>query len=252
MSGIPREIQESSNSSWRSRALGGSWGYSDDNGDVDVVLIEDDDAIASSLVIGLATAGMIVRRYARGTEALTQPVPELYLIDVGLPDIDGFEVCRRIRATSQTPVIMLTARSDEIDRVFGLEIGADDYVTKPFGLRELIARIRAVTRRASPSDVASEEIIVGPLAIDIERHLATISGSPVDLTAKEFDLLVYLARRPGVVHRRNDIMESVWDANWYGPTKTLDAHVAALRKKLGDPTWIEAVRGVGFRLESPA
>lgn len=219
---------------------------------MDVVLIEDDDAIASSLVIGLATAGMIVRRYSSGTEALGQPVPELYLIDVGLPDIDGFEVCRRIRATSQTPVIMLTARSDEIDRVFGLEIGADDYVTKPFGLRELIARIRAVTRRAAPSDVASEEIVVGSLAIDIERHLATISGSPVDLTAKEFDLLVYLARRPGVVHRRNDIMESVWDANWYGPTKTLDAHVAALRKKLGNPAWIEAVRGVGFRLESPA
>lgn len=232
--------------------MGGSWFWSDDNGDVDVVLIEDDDAIASSLVIGLATAGMIVRRYSSGTEALGQPVPELYLIDVGLPDIDGFEVCRRIRATSQTPVIMLTARSDEIDRVFGLEIGADDYVTKPFGLRELIARIRAVTRRAAPSDVASEEIVVGSLAIDIERHLATISGSPVDLTAKEFDLLVYLARRPGVVHRRNDIMESVWDANWYGPTKTLDAHVAALRKKLGNPAWIEAVRGVGFRLESPA
>lgn len=219
---------------------------------MDVVLIEDDDAIASSLVIGLATAGMIVRRYASGSEALTQPVPELYLIDVGLPDIDGFEVCRRIRATSQTPVIMLTARSDEIDRVFGLEIGADDYMTKPFGLRELIARIRAVTRRAAPSDVASEQIIVGPLVIDIERHLVTISGTSVDVTAKEFDLLVYLARRPGIVHRRNDIMESVWDAHWYGPTKTLDAHVAALRKKLGDPTWIEAVRGVGFRLEIPA
>jgi two-component system response regulator RegX3 len=219
---------------------------------VDVVLIEDDDAIASSLVIGLATAGMIVRRYASGSEALMQPVPELYLIDVGLPDIDGFEVCRRIRATSQTPVIMLTARSDEIDRVFGLEIGADDYVTKPFGLRELIARIRAVTRRAAPSDVASEQIVVGPLVIDIERHLVTISGTSVDVTAKEFDLLVYLARRPGIVHRRNDIMESVWDAHWYGPTKTLDAHVAALRKKLGDPTWIEAVRGVGFRLEIPA
>lgn len=229
----------------------GSSTRTDDNGRVDVVLIEDDDAIASSLVVGLATAGMVVRRYVSGLEALTQANPDLYLIDVGLPDIDGFEVCRRIRATSQTPIIMLTARTEEIDRVFGLEIGADDYVTKPFGLRELIARIRAVTRRSSSVDVDSDEIVVGQLVIDVERHLVTIAGSPVDLTAKEFDLLVYLASRPGVVHRRNDIMESVWDANWYGPTKTLDAHVAAVRKKLGDPAWIEAVRGVGFRLESP-
>jgi DNA-binding response OmpR family regulator len=229
----------------------GSSTRTDDNGRVDVVLIEDDDAIASSLVVGLATAGMVVRRYVSGLEALTQANPDLYLIDVGLPDIDGFEVCRRIRATSQTPIIMLTARTEEIDRVFGLEIGADDYVTKPFGLRELIARIRAVTRRSASVDVYSDEIVVGQLVIDVERHLVTIAGSPVDLTAKEFDLLVYLASRPGVVHRRNDIMESVWDANWYGPTKTLDAHVAAVRKKLGDPAWIEAVRGVGFRLESP-
>ena len=218
------------------------------------MLIEDDDAIASSLVAGLATAGMVVRRYSSGTDALAQAIPDLYLIDVGLPDIDGFEVCRRIRAKSQVPVIMLTARSEEIDRVFGLEIGADDYVTKPFGLRELIARIRAVTRRASTNvdDGGGEEIVVGSLTIDVARHVVTISGMQVDLTAKEFDLLVYLAMRPGIVHRRNDIMESVWDANWYGPTKTLDAHVAALRKKLGDPAWIEAVRGVGFRLDVPS
>lgn len=216
------------------------------------MLIEDDDAIASSLVAGLATAGMVVRRYSSGTDALKHAVPDLYLIDVGLPDIDGFEVCRRIRAKSQVPVIMLTARSDEIDRVFGLEIGADDYVTKPFGLRELIARIRAVTRRASTTVEGGEEIVVGTLAIDVARHVVTVSGAQVDLTAKEFDLLVYLAMRPGIVHRRNDIMESVWDANWYGPTKTLDAHVAALRKKLGDPEWIEAVRGVGFRLDVPS
>ena len=218
------------------------------------MLIEDDDAIASSLVAGLATAGMVVRRYSSGTDALAQAIPDLYLIDVGLPDIDGFEVCRRIRAKSQVPVIMLTARSEEIDRVFGLEIGADDYVTKPFGLRELIARIRAVTRRSSTNvdDGGGEEIVVGSLTIDVARHVVTISGMQVDLTAKEFDLLVYLAMRPGIVHRRNDIMESVWDANWYGPTKTLDAHVAALRKKLGDPAWIEAVRGVGFRLDVPS
>jgi DNA-binding response OmpR family regulator len=220
---------------------------------VDVVLIEDDDAIASSLATGLATAGMVVRRYASGTVALQHDTPELYLIDVGLPDIDGFEVCRRIRATSSVPIIMLTARSEEIDRVFGLEIGADDYVTKPFGLRELIARIRAVTRRAStPMSEEAEVVTVGSLTIDHARHTVSVDGAIIDLTAKEFDLLSYLAAQPGIVHRRNDIMESVWDANWYGPTKTLDAHVAALRKKLGNPAWIEAVRGVGFRLEIPS
>ncbi len=220
---------------------------------MDVVLIEDDDAIASSLATGLATAGMVVRRYASGTVALQHDTPELYLIDVGLPDIDGFEVCRRIRATSSVPIIMLTARSEEIDRVFGLEIGADDYVTKPFGLRELIARIRAVTRRAStPMSEEAEVVTVGSLTIDHARHSVSVDGAIIDLTAKEFDLLSYLAAQPGIVHRRNDIMESVWDANWYGPTKTLDAHVAALRKKLGNPTWIEAVRGVGFRLEIPS
>lgn len=216
-------------------------------------MIEDDDAIASSLATGLATAGMVVRRYASGTVALQHDVPELYLIDVGLPDIDGFEVCRRIRATSSVPIIMLTARSEEIDRVFGLEIGADDYVTKPFGLRELIARIRAVTRRAStPTSEEAEVVTVGALTIDHARHTVSVDGAIIDLTAKEFDLLSYLAAQPGIVHRRNDIMESVWDANWYGPTKTLDAHVAALRKKLGNPAWIEAVRGVGFRLEIPS
>jgi DNA-binding response OmpR family regulator len=196
---------------------------------------------------------MVVRRYASGTVALQHDTPELYLIDVGLPDIDGFEVCRRIRATSSVPIIMLTARSEEIDRVFGLEIGADDYVTKPFGLRELIARIRAVTRRAStPMSEEAEVVTVGSLTIDHARHTVSVDGAIIDLTAKEFDLLSYLAAQPGIVHRRNDIMESVWDANWYGPTKTLDAHVAALRKKLGNPTWIEAVRGVGFRLEIPS
>ena len=216
-------------------------------------MIEDDDAIASSLATGLATAGMVVRRYASGTVALQHDTPELYLIDVGLPDIDGFEVCRRIRATSSVPIIMLTARSEEIDRVFGLEIGADDYVTKPFGLRELIARIRAVTRRAStPMSEEAEVVTVGSLTIDHARHTVSVDGAIIDLTAKEFDLLSYLAAQPGIVHRRNDIMESVWDANWYGPTKTLDAHVAALRKKLGNPTWIEAVRGVGFTLEIPS
>ena len=223
-----------------------------DNGGVDVLLVEDDDAIASSLATGLTSAGMSVRRVSNGTDAVAAKVPDIYLLDVGLPDFDGFEVCRRIRQLHQTPIIMLTARNEEIDRVFGLEIGADDYVTKPFGLRELIARIRAVSRRLTNSEtIYSAAITVGGLALDADARRATLDGVSLDLTAKEFDLLLYLASQPGIVHRRNDIMEAVWETNWYGPTKTLDAHVAAIRKKLGSAKWIEAIRSVGFRLEAP-
>jgi len=219
---------------------------------MDVLLVEDDDAIASSLIAGLQSSGMTVRRVSRGEDALRAKLPDVVLLDVGLPDIDGFEVCRRLRATSQVPVIMLTARDEEIDRVFGLEIGADDYVTKPFGLRELVARIRAVTRRAGTTETTENAmIIVESLHIDRLTRRAVLHSEELVLTTKEFDLLAYLAERPGIVHRRNDILESVWDMNWYGPTKTLDAHVAAVRKKLGDHRWIEAIRGVGFRLESP-
>lgn len=223
-----------------------------DNGGMDVLLVEDDDAIAASLVSGLATAGMTVRRVATGTDAVAAADPDIVLLDIGLPDFDGFEVCRRIRQKSQVPIIMLTARDEEIDRVFGLEIGADDYVTKPFGLRELIARIRAVSRRHAVIDVPVAEVLeIGNLKMDLSTRRVYMSGEEIELTTKEFDLLAYLAEHPGIVHRRTDIMESVWDANWYGPTKTLDAHVAAVRKKLGNADWIEAVRGVGFRLESP-
>ena len=219
---------------------------------MDVLLVEDDDSIASSLIAGLRSAGMSVRRVSRGEDALRAELPDVVLLDVGLPDIDGFEVCRRLRAVSQVPVIMLTARNDELDRVFGLDIGADDYVTKPFGLRELIARIRAVTRRTGVADAPENtNMIVEDLQINRLTRRALLRGQELSLTTKEFDLLAYLAERPGIVHRRTDILEAVWDTNWYGPTKTLDAHVAAVRKKLGDHRWIEAVRGVGFRLESP-
>jgi len=219
---------------------------------MDVLLVEDDDAIASSLIAGLQSSGMQVRRVSRGEDALSAKLPDVVLLDVGLPDIDGFEVCRRLRAVSQVPVIMLTARTEEMDRVFGLEIGADDYVAKPFGLRELVARIRAVTRRAGSIDeLESSAIVVGPLKIDRLSRRVVLDEAELAFTSKEFDLLAYLAERPGIVHRRTDILEAVWDTNWYGPTKTLDAHVAAVRKKLGDQKWIQAVRGVGFRFESP-
>ncbi|MEO5975054.1 MAG: response regulator transcription factor [Ilumatobacteraceae bacterium] len=219
---------------------------------MDILLVEDDDAIASSLISGLQSSGMHVRRVSRGEDALRAELPDVVLLDVGLPDIDGFEVCRRLRIVSQVPVIMLTARNEELDRVFGLETGADDYVSKPFGLRELIARIRAVTRRAASSTPAEfPEIVVGPLKIDRLTRRVVLDGIELSFTAKEFDLLAYLAEHPGIVHRRTDILESVWDTNWYGPTKTLDAHIASVRKKLNDPRWIKAIRGVGFRLELP-
>lgn len=219
---------------------------------MDILLVEDDDAIAASLTSGLATSGMNVHRVATGSDAVNAELPDVVLLDIGLPDFDGFEVCRRIRQKSQVPIIMLTARDEEIDRVFGLEIGADDYVTKPFGLRELTARIRAVSRRRAAADQPISEILeIGELKLDLSTRRVYLANEEIDLTTKEFDLLAYLAEHPGIVHRRSDIMESVWDANWYGPTKTLDAHVAAVRKKLGNADWIEAVRGVGFRLESP-
>ncbi len=176
------------------------------------------------------------------------------LLDLGLPDVDGFEVCRRLRARSEVPIIVVTARGDEVDRVVGLELGADDYIVKPFGFRELLARIRAVTRRAQarPEDLAPR--VVGALTHRPPHPPGHAGGGePLALTPKEFDLLALLADEPGTVFTRAHILEEVWDAHWYGPTKTLDVHVAALRKKLGDPAWIETVRGVGFRLvESPA
>jgi len=221
-----------------------------DNVSVRVLVVEDDKAIATSLILGLQSAGMTVTHVATGAQAIAATDFDVMLLDIGLPDLDGFEVCRQVRLTSRVPIIMLTARADEIDRVFGLETGADDYVAKPFGLRELVARIRAVTRRITPQDSAiSTTTVIGDLTVDSATRRVTVSGAEIELTTKEFDLLEYLTNEPGVVHRRNEILETVWDTEWYGPTKTLDAHVAALRKKLGHPDWITAVRGVGFRFE---
>ena len=176
---------------------------------------------------------------------------ELILLDLGLPDIDGQDLCRRIREKLQTPIIILSARGDEIDRVLALEFGADDYLVKPFGMRELVARIRAVARRSNTDDsvrqYSSQKI--GPLVIDRRTQKVSVHDMFIELTPKEFQLLSYIASDPGAVYRRNDIMSEVWDTNWYGTTKTVDAHVASLRKKLGHQDWIEAVRGVGFRLQ---
>jgi DNA-binding response OmpR family regulator len=221
---------------------------------VHILVVEDDAAISTSLVDGLSDAGFEAAAVGTGREALAASDFDLVLLDLGLPDRDGLDVCRALRAGSDVPIIVLTARSDELDRVLGLELGADDYVVKPFGFRELVARIRAVSRRRSPSAASASPsalLEAGPLRIDVRGRRAWLAGEEVALTAKEFDLLAYLAAEPGVVHRRGDILEHVWDAHWYGPTKTVDAHVASVRRKLGDPRWIEAVRGVGFRLEVP-
>jgi two-component system, OmpR family, response regulator RegX3 len=215
-----------------------------------VLLVEDDDAIAEPLAAGLGREGLDVERVSTGAAALAAEPMDLVLLDLGLPDLDGLEVCRQLRARSDVPVIVLTARGEEMDRVLGLELGADDYVVKPFGFRELMARIRAVTRRTAGASPTATSVHVGKVTLDLRARRVTVGEEEVDLTRKEFDLLALLATDPGALRTRQEILESVWDAHWYGPTKTLDVHVAALRRKLGDPGLIETVRGVGFRLRT--
>ena len=221
-----------------------------------ILLVEDDPSVAASVIDGLVNANLEVDHVSTGSDAISKALNQdfdLILLDLGLPDMDGQDVCRSVRETSTTPIIVLSARSEEIDRVLALEFGADDYMVKPFGMRELVARIRAVARRVSPAESGSVAATqnIGALSIDRRSQKVFINGEDVYLTPKEFDLLAYLATDPGAVYRRNDIMNEVWDTNWYGTTKTVDAHVAALRKKLGNQDWIEAVRGVGFRLGDP-
>jgi len=223
---------------------------------VRVLLVEDDDTIADPLSKGLQREGFDIERVSSGTAAMEAPQPDVVLLDLGLPDIDGYEVCRRMRATSDVPILFLTARSDEIDRVVGLELGADDYVVKPFGFRELVARIRAVVRRRGPerrqASNGGSPLRVDGLEVDRRARRVVLGGGEIDLTPKEFDLVALLVTDPGAVFERRRIMEEVWGHPWYGPTKTLDVHVASVRKKLGDPGWIETVRGVGFRLRPSA
>lgn len=214
-----------------------------------VLLVEDDAAIASSVVASLSQAGLSVVHVSAGedgVETVRHDSFDVVLMDLGLPDMDGLDAARAIRDFSSVPIIIVSARGDELDRVLGLELGADDYVVKPFSQRELLARIRAVTRRVADSAPTVPEVH-GRLHVDERTHMVSVDGVEIQLTAKEFDLLAFLASEPNVVFRRNDILEHVWDMNWYGTTKTLDAHVASIRKKLGNADWIQAVRGVGFK-----
>ncbi len=226
-----------------------------------LLVVEDDPTIGEPLVEALGREGFTVHWVITGAEALASPDTfDLILLDLGLPDLDGAEVCRRLRTRSSVPIIVLTARDDDVERILLLETGADDYVLKPFGLRELVARIRAVRRRSrltneaagSADDVEPAGDGGGGLVVDRRSRRLQLDGEEIELTPKEFDLLALLASEPGRAFTREQIIREVWDEHWWGPTKTLDVHISALRKKLGPQPWITTLRGVGYRLDPPS
>ena len=224
-----------------------------------VLIVDDEPMVREVLARYLEQAGFAVTTAEDGEEALdafSSAPPDLVLLDLMLPRIDGFEVFRRMRASSQTPVIMLTARGEETDRIVGLELGADDYVTKPFSPREVVARVQAVMRRSTPTvppHAADDILVYGSLEIDAPRREVTVGGAAVRLTRKEFDLLWYLASRPGVTLTRTRLLEDVWDFAWDGDTATVTVHVRRLREKIEDdpsePKHLVTVWGIGYRFE---
>jgi DNA-binding response OmpR family regulator len=227
-----------------------------------ILFVEDEASISDPFSRALSREGFepIVARTAREALALAKRItPDLVLLDLNLPDGDGRDVARELRRHSDMPIVMLTARGTETDKIVGLELGADDYVVKPFSGAELIARIRAVLRRSNRSadvDAApSEPAAIGDLRVDFGSRKVTLGGAQVELSRKEFDLLSELVRAAGKVLSREELMARVWDENWFGSTKTLDTHIGWLRRKLGDDTaatrYIHTVRGVGFRFSSP-
>src|SRR5690349_7453954 len=225
-----------------------------------ILLVEDEPAIAEPLAETLTREGFhleVAGTAADAVDAAGRIRPDLILLDLMLPDGSGFDVCREVRRESQVPIIMLTARGDETDRVIGLELGADDYVVKPFSAREVTARVRAVLRRTAaaaapaPAGDANAPVEVADVRLDPSTRSVTRAGAAVDVTRKEFDLLALLMRSAGTVVTRERLIDEVWDVNWFGSTKTLDVRVSGLRKKLGDdpsePRYLHTVRGVGFR-----
>jgi DNA-binding response OmpR family regulator len=216
-----------------------------------ILVVEDEPNIADLVDLYLSRDGFRVLKKATGADGLAavrDQRPRLVVLDVGLPDMDGLEVCRRIRATSALPVIFLTARGDEVDRVLGLELGADDYLTKPFAPAELVARVKAVLRRTDGVQTA-EVVPAGRAVVDIGRREVRIDDRPVEFTTREFELFRFLAERPGLALSRQQILDGVWGPGWFGDERTVDVHIAQVRKKLGDACAISTVRGVGYRLE---
>jgi two-component system, OmpR family, response regulator RegX3 len=225
-----------------------------------ILFVEDERSISDPFARALTRAGFepVTARTGREALALARRLdPDLVLLDLNLPDTDGWDVARELRRRGDTPIVMLTARGTEMDRIVGLELGADDYVVKPFSADEVIARIRAVLRRArrSTGPAQQEPVKVGELSIDFGARRATVAGAELQLSRKEFDLVAELVRNAGHVVTREHLMDRVWDENWFGSTKTLDTHVGWLRRKLGDdptaPRYIHTVRGVGFRFSAP-
>ena len=226
-----------------------------------ILLVEDEVSIAEPFARVLAREGFVptvAGTAAEARDAFEREAPDLVLLDLTLPDGDGRDICRELRSRSDVPVIMVTARGTEVDRIVGLELGADDYVVKPFSGGEVVARIRAVLRRTGRGGGTPEgeaALAVGPVALDPAARRAHLGDTELDLTRKEFDLLAELMRHAGTVVTREDLMARVWDENWFGSTKTLDVHVGWLRRKLGDdpaaPRLIHTVRGVGFRFMAP-
>ena len=218
-----------------------------------VLLVEDEESIGSLVRAYLGRDGYRVVWVRSGEEALVElarhPV-RLVVLDIGLPGMDGFEVCRQMRARSTVPILMLTARDEEPDRVAGLELGADDYVPKPFSPRELVARMKAILRRTEPQ---SKELVLGlgDVSVDLEGREVTVDGRLVELTAKEFDLLAYFLESPGIVLSRDRLLDRVWGMSYPGGTRTVDVHVGQLRRKLGRPHLIRTVRGAGYKAIGP-
>jgi len=225
-----------------------------------VLVVEDEESISGPFAEALRRAGfeaLVTATAAGALELAEQAEPDLVMLDLALPDGDGRDVCRELRRRSDVPIVMLTARGTEMDKIVGLELGADDYVVKPFSAAEVISRIRAVLRRSGDRDGAggSTPIRIGELELDPAARIARLRGQELELSRKEFDLLAELMRHAGHVVTREDLMARVWDVNWFGSTKTLDVHIGWLRRKLGDdpnhPAYIETVRGVGFRFAAP-
>ena len=225
-----------------------------------ILLVEDETSITEPLAEALRSEGFETQVAGTVAEALelARNAPDLVLLDVMLPDGSGFDVCRELRQTSRVPIIMLTARGEEADRVVGLELGADDYVVKPFSAREVIARIRAVLRRVNVPEPAGDDgpVEIGDLRLDPGRREVTLRGEVLELSRKEFEVLELLMRNAGSVVSRERLISEVWDTNWFGSTKTLDVHMSGIRRKLGDdpsqPRYVHTVRGVGFRFAAPS